>query len=80
MPRISEITEASGNAILEEEFSAENKMFGYVLNPSRVMAHCPPILRAAKKFYASFEESGQLPGALLAVVFVRIAEINGCPF
>ena len=80
MPRISEITEAGGNAILEEEFSAENGQFGYVLNPSRVMAHCPPILRAAKQFYASFEESGQLPGALLALVFVRVAGINRCPF
>ena len=55
-------------------------MFGGVINPSKVLAHCPPILRAAKKFYASFEESGELPATLLALAYVRVSTINGCPF
>jgi alkylhydroperoxidase family enzyme len=80
MPRISEITDDGGNPVLEAEFSQERETFGDVLNPSRVLAHCPPILRAAKKLYASFEESGQLPATLLALVYTRVASINGCPF
>jgi len=44
------------------------------------MAHCPPILRAAKLLGASIEQSGQLPKALLPLIYLRVASINGCPF
>ena len=80
MPRVTEITEDGGDAILEAEFAQERDMFGGVLNPTKVLAHCPPILRAAKQFYGSFEESGQLPGSFLGLVYARVAAINGCPF
>ena len=58
MSRISEITDSVDDPILKETFEQERQMFGKVLNPTRVLAHCPPILKAAKNFYASFEESG----------------------
>jgi alkylhydroperoxidase family enzyme len=45
-----------------------------------VMAHCPPILRAAKLLGASIEQSGQLPKSLLPLIYLRVASINGCPF
>jgi alkylhydroperoxidase family enzyme len=80
VPRIKEITQAGGDPILEAEFASEQALFGGVINPSKVMAHCPPILRAAKKLYAAFDESGQLPTPLLALAYVRVASINGCPF
>ena len=80
MPRVKEITDDGGDTILKAEFAKEREQFGDVLYPTRVMAHCPPILRAAKQFYAAFDLSGQLPMALLALVYVRVASINGCPF
>ncbi|HJP35681.1 MAG: hypothetical protein QF609_03815 [Gammaproteobacteria bacterium] len=80
MPRVTEIVADGGDAILETEFASERELFGDLLNPSRVLAHCPPILRAAKKFYASFEESALLPPTLLALVYARVASLNGCPF
>ena len=80
MPRVTEITDAGGDDILEAEFAQERELFGGVLNPTKVLAHCPPILRAAKKFYASFEQSGQLPASFLGLVYARVAAINGCPF
>ena len=51
-----------------------------LLNPTKVMAHCPPILRAAGLLGQSIEQSGLLPKALLPLVYVRVATINGCPF
>lgn len=80
MLRVTEITEAGDNATLEQELAAEREMFGDVLNPTRAMAHCPPILTAAKKLYASIDESGLLPATLLALVYARVAALNGCPF
>jgi alkylhydroperoxidase family enzyme len=80
MPRVKEITNDGDDPILQVEFATERAMFGDVLHPTRVMAHCPPILRAAKRFYAAFDQSGQLPMALLALVYVRVATLNGCSF
>ena len=80
MPRVSEIEEAGGDPILEEIFAKERERVGALLNPTKVQAHCPPILRAAKALGAAIEQSGLLPRTLLALVNVRVASINGCPF
>jgi hypothetical protein len=48
MPRVREIEEAGGDPILTEIFEKERELFGDLLNPTKVMAHCPPILRAAQ--------------------------------
>ena len=80
MPRVTEITDAGGDEILKQEFAGEREMFGDILHPSKVLAHRPEILQAVKKFYASFEVNPALPATLLALVYVGVAAINGCPF
>jgi alkylhydroperoxidase family enzyme len=80
MPRVSEIEDAGGDPILEEVFARQRQMFGDLLNPTKVMAHCPPILKAAQELAAAIGRSGQLPEALLPLVYLRVASINGCPF
>lgn len=80
MPRVREIEDAGGDPILTDIFAKEREAFGDLLNPTKVMAHCPPILRAAKALGASIEQSGQLPKSLLPLVYLRVASINGCPF
>jgi alkylhydroperoxidase family enzyme len=80
MPRVSEIEEDGGDPILKASFDRQREMFGGLLNPAKVMAHCPPILRAAGLLGQSIEQSGLLPKALLPLVYVRVATINGCPF
>jgi alkylhydroperoxidase family enzyme len=80
MPRVSEIKEPGTDPVLTQIFEQERAVFGDLLNPTKVLAHCPPILRAAKLLGASIEQSGQLPTALLSLVNFRVASINGCPF
>ncbi len=80
MPRVREIEDDSGDPILADVFRRQRELFGDLLNPTKVMAHCPPILRAAQALTASIEQSGQLPKALLPLVYLRVATINGCPF
>ena len=80
MPRVREIEEDGGDPILTEAFAKERALFGDLLNTTKVMAHCPPILRAAKMLGASIEQSGQLPKDLLPLIYLRVASINGCPF
>jgi len=80
MPRVREITDPGGDPILESVFAKEREALGDIINPTKVMAHCPPILRAAKMLGASIEQSGKLPKSLPALVYLRVATINGCPF
>jgi alkylhydroperoxidase family enzyme len=80
MPRVSEIEEDGGDPTLAAIFEKEREAFGSLLNPTKIMAHCPPILRAAKMLGASIEQSGQLAKDLLPLIYLRVASINGCPF
>jgi alkylhydroperoxidase family enzyme len=80
MPRVREIEDDGGDPILKDLFAKEREVFGDLLNPTKIMAHCPPILRAAKALGASIAQSGQLPKGLVSLVSLRAASINGCPF
>jgi alkylhydroperoxidase family enzyme len=80
MPRIREIEEDGGDPVLAEVFNKQRELFGDVLNPAKIMAHCPPILRAALTLGAAIDRSGQLPKELLPLVYLRVATLNGCPF
>ncbi len=80
MPRVREIEDDGGDPTLKELFQKERDAFGGLLNPTKVMAHCPPILRAAKMLGASIEQSGQLPKTFIPLICLRVASINGCPF
>ena len=80
MPRVREIEDDGGDLILADLFAREREHFGALFNTTKVLAHCPPILKAAKSLSASIEKSGRLPAALVPLVYLRVALINGCPF
>ena len=80
MPRIREIEEDGGDPVLADVFRKQRELFGDMLNPAKIMAHCPPILRAAQALGAAIEQSGQLSRGLLPLVYLRVATLNGCPF
>lgn len=80
MPRIKEIEQPDGDPILEEIYARDREILGAVLNTTKVYAHCPPILRAAKQLGKALEDSGRLDVQLRALLCMRVAQINGCPF
>jgi len=80
MPRVSEIEDDGGDPTLKAIFDRQRETFGGLLNPTKVMAHCPPILRASQLLGLSIEQSGQLPKSMLPLIYLRVASINGCPF
>ena len=79
-PRVDEITDPGDDAILRYVFAKELETFGFVFNTTKVQAHTPVILRAAKQLSAAVERSGLLPPELRSLVYLRVALINGCPF
>ncbi len=80
MPRVREIEEPGSDPVLQELYAKERERFGFLLNTTKIQAHCPPILRAAKQLSQAVEKSGLLPPQLLSLVYLRVALINGCPF
>jgi len=80
MPRIREITEPGDDPILNETFAKEIETFGAVFNTTKVQAHAPGIMKAAKALSAAVDRSGLLPRDLLPLLYLRVALINGCPF
>ena len=80
MPRIREIDDPGDDPILRESFAREKDTFGYVLNTTKIQAHTPGIMKAAKQLSAAVDRSGLLPRDLLALVYLHVAFINGCPF
>ena len=80
MPRVREIEDPGDDAILTEVFAKERDVFGFVLNTTKIQAHTPGIMKAAKQLSAAVEKSALLPPELLSLVYLRVALINGCPF
>ena len=80
MPRVAEIEIDNSHSVLQEIFARDRKTFGTLLNTTKVYAHCPPILQAVKALGAALEESGRLDPQLRALVCLRVALLNGCPF
>jgi alkylhydroperoxidase family enzyme len=80
MPRIREIEDPGDEPVLEEIWAREQQAFGAILNTTKIQAHTPGILRAAKQLSVAVDRSGLLPPQLLALVYLRVSRINGCPF
>ncbi len=80
MPRVREIEEPGDNPVLQELYAKERELFGFVLNTTKVQAHTPGIVKAAKQLSIAVDKSGLLPPELLSLVYLRVALINGCPF
>ena len=80
MPRIREVEDPGDNPTLQEIYARERELFGAALNTTKIQAHTPGILKAAKQLSAAVDKSGLLPPELRSLVFLRVALINGCPF
>ena len=80
MPRIREVEDPGDDPILKDIWSKEQDRFGFTLNTTKIQAHTPGILRAAKHLSVAVDKSGLLPTLLLSLVYLRVALINGCPF
>ncbi len=80
MPRVREIEEPGDDPLLKEAWTKEKDAFGFVLNTTKIQAHTPGIMKAAKQLSAAVDRSGLLSPQLLALVYLRVALINGCPF
>ena len=80
MPRVSEIEDDRGEPILQPIFAKERELFGGPLNPTKVYAHRPPVLKAMKDMAEAIERGALIESQLRSLVYLKVAVLNGCPF
>jgi alkylhydroperoxidase family enzyme len=80
MPRVTGIETDGGDPTLQPIFAQDGKLFGGPLNPTKVYAHRPAVLKAMRDMAAAIERGGLIGAELRQLVYLRVALINGCPF
>ena len=80
MSRIKPLERDEAHPDAQTFFDQDERLFGLVLNSTRVMAYRPPILGAARSLSRSVAKDEALSAGLRALVCVRIAMLVGCPF
>jgi alkylhydroperoxidase family enzyme len=78
--RIPPVDPAEAAPEVREVFGRQTEQWGAPLAATLVMAHCPPLVRAAAGLTLALEKSGQLPAELRVLVSLRVAQLIGCPF
>jgi hypothetical protein len=80
MARIPEVPGKPGDPLARELLEKNVETYGFVLNTSKIYAHRPTIMRGLARLQEGVDESGLLGAGLKALINVRVASINGCPF
>jgi len=80
VPRLNPIEKDDAPAEAREWYERDEQRYGVVLNNTKLYAHSVPVLRAVKQFVGAFNEAQSIPLAQKALLRVRVATLNGCPF
>lgn len=80
MARIRPLTRDEAHPEAQPFFDQDERRYGFVLNPTPVMAYRPPVIAAARALGRSVAKDGVLSAELRALVCLRVAALVGCPF
>lgn len=61
-------------------YDKDEERYGAVLNNTKLYAYNVEVLRAIKGFAAAFAETKAIPLDQKALIRVRVARLNWCPF
>jgi hypothetical protein len=80
MSRIPPLDRDDAHPDAQPFFDQDERAFGLVLNPTRILAYRPPVLAAGRALGRSVAKDAVLPAGLRALICVRVATLVGCPF
>ncbi|MEA2289811.1 MAG: hypothetical protein QOD55_1808 [Solirubrobacteraceae bacterium] len=80
MPRLDPIEQPDAPREASRFYEADVERYGTVLNNTKLYAHNVPVLRAIKELSAAFAQATAVPIDQKALIRVRVAMLNGCPF
>jgi hypothetical protein len=80
MPRLPELTIDTAPAATRKAMEAQQAMFGFVLNPLKVMGYCPTIVEGVAALARGIDKAGNIEPRLRYLLYTFVAGLNGCPF
>lgn len=80
MPRLPELDSDSASPLVQRMLDAQAEAFGFALNSTRVMGHCPDIARAQGVMGDAIDQAGNIECRLRYLLYSKVASMNGCPF
>jgi hypothetical protein len=80
MPRLRPIEPNEAPEEARPFYDKDVERYGAVLNNTKLYAHNLAVLKAIKGFVAAFAEAETIPLGQKALLRVRVATLNGCPF
>ncbi len=80
MSRITPPSEGTLSPAIQQVLADETRQHGAPLNTTKVWARHPALFDAYRAFRNAMRETSLVPPALLYLVYVRVASLNGCPF
>jgi hypothetical protein len=80
MPRLPELTIDTAPAPIRQIMEAQQAFFGFVLNATKVMGHCPTIVEGMAALNRGIDKAGNIEARLRYLLYTYVASLNGCPF
>ena len=80
MPRLPELEFQGASPNMQKAMQAQLDQFGFVLNSTKVMGHCPDIAAAQGHLGNAIDRSGHIEADLRYLLYSKVATLNGCPF
>lgn len=80
MARITGISPDKADGCIKEVYDRQIKNYGAVLENHKLYARRPSIFKAVRGMWDGIGESGLISEQLQALINIRVANINGCPF
>lgn len=80
-PRVTAITDDVAPLWLRVVFALQRRLYGAVLEPTRVWAHAPAAMRGFLHLFAAVDRGGSpLEPALRSLVMVKVAQLDACSY
>ncbi len=80
MPRLPELEIDDAPPPVRATMEAQQRLFGFVLNPTKLMGYCPTIAEGQAALTQASEKAGNIEARLRFLIYTRVASLNGCPF
>lgn len=80
MPRLKPLEQHDAPQEAQPFYDKDVELYGAVLNNTKLYAYNVEVLKAIKGFSAAFAQTKALLLDQKALIRVRVATLNGCPF
>jgi hypothetical protein len=80
MPRLKPLEQHEAPEEAQPFYEKDRELYGTVLNNTKLYAYNVEVLKGIKGFAAAFAETKAIQLDQKALIRVRVATLNGCPF